>query len=325
MGLYQFYSQWQWKLNERLTLNGGIHGQWLALNQDFALEPRGALTWTLDKNSSLHLGFGIHHQMLPLPIYLYESLLPDGTFDQSNREKEFIKSAHYVLGYDRRLGTDWRIKTEIYYQDISAVPVEQNPSSFSMLNVGDDFAFPRVGFLKNTGTGKNYGLELTIEKFFSKHYYTLITGSLFDSEYQGSDRLDRNTAFNNNYILNLLGGKEFPVGKNNAITFDMKWTTAGGRFYTPIDLERSIAFQTEIKQHDLAYSERYDPYVRLDLKFGFRLNNPQKKLSQQFYLDFQNITDHKNVFLQRYNTGTQKIETIYQIGFFPDILYRVQF
>ena len=325
LGLYQIYSQWQWKLNERFTVNAGIHGQWLALNNDFAWEPRAAFKWILTENSSLNLGIGVHHQMLPLPIYLYEIPLPDGTFDQSNRQNDFIKSNHYVLGYDRKFGTDWRIKAEIYYQDISEVRVEQQSSSFSMLNVGDDFAFPQVGFLQNSGTGRNYGVELTIEKFFSKNYYLLVTGSLFDSEYQGSDGIDRNTAFNNNYILNFLAGREFPIRKNHAITFDMKWTTAGGRFYTPIDLDRSITFNTEIKRHEIAYSERYDPYVRLDLKFGFRLNNPRKKISQQFYLDFQNVTNHKNIFLQRFNTGSKKIETIYQIGFFPDILYRIQF
>jgi len=61
----------------------------------------------------------------------------------------------------------------------------------------------------NEGTGENYGLEFTLERFFSKGYYVLGTASLFQSTYKGSDGIERSTAFNGQYVLNLLGGKEF--------------------------------------------------------------------------------------------------------------------
>ncbi len=327
LDLYQAFGQLQWRLSKSLTLNGGLHLQYLDLNQDFAIEPRAAINWHLDDHQSINLGFGIHNQMLPLPVYLYKNLQPDGSLVQSNLDVSFLKSAHYVLGYDRSFGTDWRLKTEIYYQDQIDVAVDQEINSFSILNVGADFGFPEIGFLQNAGDGANYGVELTLEKFFSKSFYLLTTGSLYESRYSGSDRVDRNTAFNNNYVYNLLGGKEFPVGKRktNVITVDFKWTTTGGRYYTPIDLDASIAAGREIKLNEQAFSERFDPYFRLDIKVGFRLNSTGKKLSQQFYLDFQNITNHQNIFTQRYNNSSKEIDTIYQIGFFPDVLYRIQF
>ncbi|NND07991.1 MAG: TonB-dependent receptor [Saprospiraceae bacterium] len=325
--LFQAYTQTQWKPNRHLTLNAGLHVQYLDLNSDFAIEPRAAINWHLDGGQQINLGFGIHNQMLPLPIYIFETGLPDGTFSRTNVDASFLKSAHCVLGYDKRLGNDWRLKTEVYYQDLIDVPVEQEISSFSILNVGADFGFPEVGFLQNTGSGANYGAELTIEKFFSSNYYLLTTGSLFQSKYTGSDGIERNTAFNNNYIYNILGGKEFLFSKEkqNAITFDFKFTVAGGRYYTPIDLETSIRENREVRFEEKAYSERFDPYLRLDLKFGYRLNNSEKGISQQFFLDFQNITNRENVFVRRYNTSTKRVDTIYQIGFFPDVLYRIQF
>ena len=310
-----------------LLLNGGVHSQFLDLNKDFVIEPRAAINYHLNKNATLNIGFGLHHQMLPLPVYLFESLLVDGSYERSNENVSFLKSYHYVLGLDRKLGLDWRIKSEVYYQNLVDVPVQKEPSSFSILNVGEDFGFPTVGYLVNKGAGRNYGFELTIEKFFSKGYYTLLTGSLFQSKYKGSDGIERNSAFNNNYVSNVLAGKEFLIGKGkrNAITVDMKWTMAGGRNYTPIDLQASVQQGREIRFYELAYTERYDPYFRLDFKIGYRANMLKKKFSQQFYLDFQNITNHQNVFIQRYNSSTRRINTVYQIGFFPDILYRVQF
>lgn len=325
--LFQAYTQTQWKPSEHLTFNAGLHIQFLDLNNDFAFEPRAAINWHMDGTQQINLGFGIHNQMLPLPVYIFETELPDGSFSRSNEEVSFLKSAHYVLGYDKRLGNDWRLKSEIYYQDLIDVPIERERTSFSILNIGADFGFPEVGFLENKGSGSNYGAEITLEKFFSRNYYLLTTGSLFQSKYTGSDGIQRNTAFNNNYIYNILGGKEFLFSKDkrNAITFDFKFTVAGGRHYTPIDLVASQQQDREVLIEELAYSERFDPYLRLDLKFGYRLNNNKKGISQQFFLDFQNITNRKNVFVRRYNTSTKRVDTIYQIGFFPDVLYRIQF
>src|SRR5688572_117004 len=153
---------------------------------------------------------------------------------------DFTRSQHLVLGYDRMLTNNMRLKVESYYQYISKVPVEQTLSSFSMLNAGADFSMPDEDSLVNKGTGRNYGIELTLEKFYSQGYYFLFTSSLFDSRYKGSDDVLRSTAFNGKYVVNLLAGKEFKVGrKNNVFNIDWKLTTAGGRYVTPIDFEKS--------------------------------------------------------------------------------------
>ncbi|HNM27206.1 MAG TPA: TonB-dependent receptor, partial [Saprospiraceae bacterium] len=194
------------------------------------------------------------------------------------------------------------------------------------LNTGADFGFPEKGSLVNDGTGENLGLELTVEKFFSRGWYSLLTASLFDSRYTGSDGVERNTAFNGNYVVNLLAGKEFRFGRNkqNAITLDTRLSAAGGRPYTPIDLNASIAAQQEILTNDY-FGERYDDYFRWDFKVGYRLNSTKRRLTQHFFLDFQNMTNHQNVFQQRFSLARGTVNTVYQRGFFPDVLWRVQF
>ncbi|MEL6866895.1 MAG: TonB-dependent receptor, partial [Bacteroidota bacterium] len=327
MILYQAYAQMQYKLSETLTLNGGLHGQYLDYNDSYAVEPRMALNWQFKPNQTLTVGYGLHHQMQPLPIFFFEEEVQPDVYERTNEDLDFTRSNHFVLGYDVKFGTNWRAKVETYYQSLSDVPVEAQSSSFSILNAGADFVFPEVGSLENTGTGSNYGVELTIEKFFSKGYYGLLTTSIFESTYEGSDGVERNTAFNNNYVVNVLAGKEIKIGKDkrNALTFDMKMTTAGGRYYTPVDLQASRMAGTEILQEDRAFSERFDPYFRLDVKFGILLNSAKRKFSQQFFLDFQNITNNENVFDRQYNRLTNEVNTVLQSGFFPDIMYRVQF
>lgn len=323
----QVYAQSKYRFAENFTLNAGLHTMFFELTKDFAAEPRLAVNWNFSPRQTLSLGYGLHHQIQPLPVFLREERQPDGSFRRANQNLDFTRSNHFVLGYDFKPAADWRLKMETYYQKLSGVPVDSFASSFSLLNAGADWVFPDNTGLRNAGTGENRGIELTLEKFFSNNYYLLLTTSVFDSKYRGSDGIERNTAFNGKYVFNVLAGREFKFGKNrqNALTFDTKLTAAGGRYDTPVDLAASQAAGEEVRISTLAFSERYDPYFRWDVKFGFRKNSQRRKMSQTFFMDFQNLTNHKNIFRRQYSEATGRVGTLYQIGFFPDFLWRIEF
>lgn len=326
--LLQGFVHAKYNFTDLLTLNIGVHSQLLTLNNSFVVEPRAGLSYRLNEKNTLSIGYGMHSQMQPTDVYFYRSLKSDGTYDQSNKDLDFTHSQHFVLGYDVLPVKDWRIKAELYYQLLSNVPVTINPGSFSMLNTGASFNPNNQGYLKNNGTGTNYGAELTIEKFFSRGYYALLTGTLYESKYKGSDGIERNTAFNGKYVYNALVGKEIKTGKEkrNAFSIDLKMTQAGGRYYTPVDLIASQAAKDQVlKGDDYAFTARNTAFFRLDLKTGFILNSKKYKLAQSWFLDIQNITNNKNVFAERYNPITNKINTAYQIGFFPNFVYKIQF
>ena len=327
INLLEAYAQTQFKPVDKLTFNAGVHVQYLDLNKKTAVEPRLAVNYTVASGQTLSLGYGLHAQTQPLPIILDEERLPNGTYQKTNQDLDFTRSHHFVLGYDVKVGTNWHAKIETYYQRLNGVPVTSTSSSYSVLNTGADFAFDVFPFLENKGTGDNKGVELTIEKFFSQGWYMLTTASFFDSKYKGSDNIERNTAFNGNYVFNVLSGKEFKFGKTkqNAFTIDTKLTAAGGRPYTPIDLVASKATGREIFKTNEAYSARLSDYFRWDIKIGYTLNSSKRKFTQQFFLDFQNVTNNRNIFQQRFSQSRGEIYNVYQIGFFPDVLWRVQF
>jgi hypothetical protein len=244
----------------------------------------------------------------------------------NNKNLDFTKSHQFVLGYNIQPFSDWRIKTEVYFQFIYNAPITSYSSSYSMLNTGSSFRTDLQDNLINNGTGKNYGVELTIEKFFSKGYYGLFTSSIYSSKYKGSDGVERNTAFNGKYVFNALAGKEWKVGtaKLNKFSTDVKFTNAGGRAYTPIDLASSQATGREQLSTN-AYSVYYDNYYRIDIKVGYTINSSKRKVSQTISLDLQNVTNHKNVFSEGYDDKKQDIRTTYQLGFFPNLVYKMQF
>ncbi len=323
----QPFLQGQYKLSKAWTANLGIHGMYYDLNEDIAIEPRAALNWQVTDQHRINLGYGLHSQTQPLPIQL-ASMIVDNEATYPNRALGFTRSHQFVLGYDYKINSSWRAKLEVYYQSLFDVPVDVEPSTFSVLNVGADFGFPiDKNNLVNTGTGNNQGVELTLERFFSSGYYFLATGSLFDSKFTPSDGIERNTAFNNQYVLNILGGREFNWGKDkqHRFTFDTKLTTAGGRYYTPVDLEASRVNEFQVLDESQAYDLQYAPYFRWDVKFGIKLNNTKRKFSQALFFDIQNVTNTENIFRQSYNRNTNQVNDVYQIGFFPNFMYKVEF
>lgn len=325
--LFQPYAHLQFRLSEKLTINGGVHAQYSSLNEQFVLEPRSSLSYQLASNHSINLGYGLHQQSIALPLlFLNEEI--EGQLVQTNKNLDYMRSKHFVLGYDIKLNSNWRGKVEVYYQSIDKAGVEPFSSSYSTLTEGANFIFDnnRVS-LVNDGTGYNTGIEFTLEKFFSKGYYGLFTSSFFDSKYTASDGVERNSPFNNGFVVNLLGGREFKVGRSrkNVFFIDTRLTSSGGRYYTPVDLQASQQAGFEVLQDEYSYSSQYDPYFRWDLKFGIKLNSKEKKRSHQVYLDLQNVTANENVFARRYNRLTNNIDQVNQIGFFPDFGYRFQF
>jgi len=177
--------------------------------------------------------------------------------------------------------------------------------------------------LVNHGKGRNYGLELTLEKTFSRGYYFLATVSLYNSKYTGSDKVWRNSAFNGQYVGNLLGGKEWKINEKNSFSADLKLALAGGRPYIPVDLEKSRETGWEVTDKNRSYEDRLKSYFRIDLKLTYKQNG--KKMAQEWFIDFQNVTNTKNIFSKYYDARTQKIKTSYQVGFYPNFNYRIEF
>jgi hypothetical protein len=323
-GLMQSFAQWQHRLNEEWSGTIGVHHQYFTLNGAQQVEPRMGVTFQPNPKTSFNFGYGLHSQLQPLPIYFLESEVANGIKRRTNESLDFTKSHHLVAGYQYQITSDIRLKSEVYFQHLFNVAVENHVSSFSMLNAGADFGVPNVDSLVNQGFGRNYGLELTLEKSFSQSSYFLVTASLFDSKYQGSDGQWRNTAFNSQYVFNGLFGKEWEMGSNNRLlSVDLKSTYAGGQYITPIDLEASKLAQEAVFENEKAYSIKNPAYFRTDLKINYRVN--KKGLTHEWSLDIQNLFNNQNRFRQTYNPITQQIVNSYQLGIFPIPQYRLTF
>jgi hypothetical protein len=321
--LLKAFGNFAHRFTDKLSSNFGLYYQAFTLNNTQSIEPRWNIRYQFVPNQSLSLGAGLHSQTQPLEVYFYQTKNTQGQVELTNEKLDFVKSLHGVLGYDINFSGYFRFKAEVYGQYIYNAAVEKTPSSFSMLNAGADFYFPDKTNLVNDGKGYNYGLELTLERFLHKGFYYLVTASLFESKYKGSDDVWRNTVFNSSIVTNILGGKEFSLSRKTTLGIDTKLAVAGGQRYTPFDISASeSAGYVKFKEKE-AYSLRNAAYWRWDLKFSITRN--AKKITQKWYIDFQNITNNKNIYVRTLSPRSGKISEINQIGFFPNINYQITF
>lgn len=320
--LIQPYITFKIKLNEFFNVNGGLHSQYLTLNKSTAVEPRIMVQYKPSQKHSIGFSYGMHSQMQPLYIYFYQIKSAVGNYEMHNKNLGFTRSNHYVLTYDCFFGGSTRFKAEAYFQNLYNVPVNTYTSSFSMLNQGMKRFYPDS--LKNQGTGKNTGIELTLEKFFDKAYFFLLPASLYDSRYKGSDGIERTTDFNGNYILNVLAGKDFKVNDRKTFGIGVKATYSGGKHYTPLDIAASLLTKEDVFVDTLKNTLRFRPYFRSDIKVNYRVNS--KKVTHELGLDLINVFGIKNILSVTYSLSVpgKTLET-YQLGFLPLFYYKVDF
>jgi hypothetical protein len=309
---------WQHRFSDALTANTGVYTQYFALNQTYNVEPRFNIRYAFLPGQALSVGLGLHSQLQPMEIYFYES-----AGQLTNKELAATRAFHAVLGYEVQLSKKFRMRAETYYQQLFDAPVDRDASSFSMLNTGDAFGFPEKGGLVNGGYGRNYGVEMSLEKSLSKGFYFLVTQSVFSSRYQGSDKVWRNTPFNSRYVGNFLLGKEWTVKPGFNVGVDGKVTYAGGQWYTPFDVPATIAAGFAKYDEDKAFSLRNDAYFRCDLKFSFTWE--LGRTTQKFFIDLQNLTARENIYTRRIDTETGEISRVNQIGLFPNVNYQFTF
>lgn len=324
------FISWKHSFNENFSFVAGLHNTNALINNKSTIEPRIAINWKLNNSNSLHAGFGKHSTMESVHNYYTKVLQPNGSVIEPNKNLDLLKADHFVLGYEKRFTENLMAKLEVYYQHLYNLPVENNDTSYySTINEGIDY---RYIALVNKGTGKNYGAEGTLERFFDNNYYFLINGSLFESKYKSLEGVWRNTRYNNNYLINILCGKEFKnLGKKHTQTLaiNAKVFFEGGQRSIPLlrDAQGNVAVDPandKYWDYKKAYNNKLDNIYQFNLSISYKFNRP--KATHEIFLDMMNITDNKSRMSEYYDENKpNKVGYLTEFGFFPNLMYKAYF
>ena len=329
-GSINAFVNWKHNFNNKIAFIAGLHNNNVLLNNKSTIEPRLAFNWNINNSNSLYLGYGKHSTMERIHNYYTKVSNSNGVISEPNRNLDLLKADHYVIGYEKRFSDNLMAKIELYYQHLYNLPVENNDTSFySTINEGINYNYVA---LVNKGFVKNLGAEITIERFFDNNYYFLINASLYDSKYKTLEGIWRNTRYNNNYIINILCGKEIKnLGKkhNQILAINAKVFFQGGQRYIPLlrDAQGNIAVEpakNKYWDYQNAYKNKFEDIYQLNISLSYKFN--RQKATHEIFLDLMNITDNKERMSEYYDEKQiGKIGYLRAFGFFPNLMYRLYF
>ena len=318
---FQAFSQSNIKLNNKVDLNAGLHTYYFGLTGEFTIEPRIGMKYLLSHNQSIGLAYGLNSRLEMIGFYLARQETPTGIV-QPNRNLKLTKAHHFGLAYDVNINEKTRFKVEPYFQYLFDVPVVPD-GYFSLQNLELDWFFNDT--LVNKGTGTNLGVDFTLEHFLNKGFYYLVTASVFDSKYKGGDGIKRNSLYNKNFMLNLLAGKEWLVGKNNTniLGINARLSILGGDRYIPVLEQESIAAGEIIEDYDHAYEPHEDVAKVLSFSISYRKNKPKHASIWSFHL--LNALQQDEYRGYEFNLKTGALEKQFDLIVVPNISYKIEF
>ncbi len=324
------YISWKHRFNENITIVAGFQNMNVLYNHKSTVEPRLAFNWQINSSSSFSAGYGKHSTMESAHNYFARVEQPNGSVTEPNKNLDLLKADHYVMGYEKRFGENIRVKLEAYYQNLYNLPVENKDTSYySTINEGTNFRYVE---LVNKGTGKNYGVELTIERFFSKGFYYLINASLYDSKYKTLEGVERNTQYNNNYLVNILFGKEYAhLGKkkNQTLNLNAKVFFSGGQRYIPLlrDAQGKLAVDpanNKFWDYKKAYDTKFEDIYKVTFSASYKWN--KEKVTHELFINLDNLTNNKGKLSEYYDEKKPgKVGYVTQFELFPNLMYRLYF
>lgn len=294
----------------RLQLTLGLRGDFDALNEDAYLSPRLAASYQLAERLSLNASAGIFRQAVPLYI---------SSQDPANENLPHFRADHYIVGLDYLLTPDTRLTLEAYAKEYRDLP--QYAASNTLGDPGYllDNRGDYTGGLESGGEAYARGLELLIQKKLAEKLYGMASASIFRSRYADYRGQWHNRAYDTRTLLSAVGGYK----PNDTWELSIRWSYSGGRPYTPIDVERSLALNTEVIATDRFHAERLPAYhalyLRADRRFMFRRANVVT------YLSLWNAYNRSNVETRYWNFDLQQVDDATLFSVLPIFGIEVEF
>ena len=306
------YLQGSWKASDRLQLNGGLHFMHTGLNESSSIGPRIALDYHLNPKSNLSFAYGLHSQALPIGAYFIH---------ENNIRLPFLKSHQWISSYSSHFLDKYKFTIEVYYQRLSDVPIaKDNEIHYWMLN--DLVGYPKYELIQE-GKGRNYGVDITIERFFDRGFFFIVAGSIYRSEYSLDGTNYFSSRYDGRFNTSLMFGKEFEYKNGNAFQLGFRNLIYGGQRYPSANEDISKDIRERYEDPASALHEQNKTYWRSDLRLAYRKNHPS--YSWSLSLDVQNLLNIKNTRGEIWNFTTQELEPRYQAGIVPVINFQVDF
>ena len=322
-GIWKYAAYNQFKLSlKKLIVTAGVRYDQMSENNTSVIAPRLGLSYAITPVSKINLAIGKFYQT---PSYW---MLLNPLNENSLRHSYTNQN---IIGLEHLFADDFKGTLEFYSKYYYNKAIQLSTITLDSLD-------NRLGFI-DTGKGRASGVELFLQKKFSRKWYGTLSYSKskaegFDSRQGKNKYYPWDFDFEN--TLTIVGGykikfidqkwyKNFresdlfpylawiPIMVSDQLELSFRYSFSGGRPYTP----KNYDFRHRV-WYDDSYSElnteRYNNYSRLDIMILRRFNF--KNINLTTYLDIQNIFNRSNEW-ERVYMEDGSFEMSYQYKQFP--------
>jgi hypothetical protein len=355
---YSVYAQDRIGIQDRLFVQPGVRiDLYPFLRTKAYLSPRLNVSYKASDLTTIRAAYGIYFQSPGMEKQIFQNRVTfsDSAFSTLIAEK----AQHYILGFDRMVTSSWQFKFETYYKDFQNVIVPQKlqgtrwfsqRTADSILSVRGWTTPVRVAsdsltsFPVNDATGKSYGFEVMLQKIRSQPTDKFTGWVSYALSYAERDRDGVTTPFlfDQRHAMNVVGNYKF----SDAWDLGVRFTLRSGRPYSialgvkprvlvvtqnnvevpVIQINKDGKVVLDVDYERDAYSGRLNLYHSLDLRLT---TYPSWwGLNWAFYLDVQNVMNHKNQQALSYyidEEGNLRTRAIDGIPIFPSLGFSISF
>lgn len=298
-------------LSPALTATVGARADYSGMSDAVSFSPRGAVSLLVGEGSTIAASAGVYRQALP-----DELIARDPAFEELDEPS----AVHAVLGWRKLLGEDTRLVIEVYSKEYRDFPYDPGQPGFFILDgLGSEQDLYTFGTLESGARASSRGLEVTLHKRLAAGLYGIVSGSLSSSSYRSPGEEQRNRIFDNRLMVGIEGGYKF----DERWEASLRWDYAGGRPYTPLDLEASALYNRTILDDARINAERLPAYHALNVRVDRRFNFTRTALVT--YASVWNVYNRRNTASVYWNSVTRNEDSILQWGIMPVIGLEYEF
>ena len=321
-GLTRIYTNHKVALSQKFSTVAGVNMMWFNLINQILVEPRVSFQYKISPSSTISLAYALNSRKESTDTYFV--LSRNNQKQNVNSDLGLTRSHHISASFAQRLGENAMLKIEPYWQYVFDVPVEQG-TTYSIINHN---LFYQDRMLVNEGAGRNYGIDLTLERYLKDGLYGMFTATIFKSEYRDAQGDWHHTRHDRTWITNILGGKEWMVGKDRKNVFGLngRLTLMGGDRYTP--MTPGTTFEEVANRPDRAIPQDgenpFSKQLGMNVGYAFSVKYTINKrcTAHHFILEYLQMRSFHG---QTFDIHTHELVDKYTSLTFPNLAYRIEF
>ena len=312
------YVEDDWKISERIRINGGLHFSGFALSGKpyFSLQPRLNARYLFDRGWSLKAGFSTMRQYIHLLTNETIGLPTDLWLPTTKRVKP-QDSWQAALGTAKTLGQDYEFSVELYYKEMNNVIAFREGSSLLQFEGWED----RV----SQGKGTAYGAEFFVQKkrgklsgwvgytlsWATRQFDDINFGEVYPYKYDRRHDFEITGSYKFTERFSLAASWVYSTG--NAVTL------GNSRYLGPSAYQNYLNETTHTPERN---NFRMPSYNRLDV--GLEFTKKKRRYTRTWAFGAYNAYNRKNpffLFTETENNNGETTTVLKKAALFPVIPY----